>query len=191
MKTYILAILLSSAVASFGQCSITTTSLPGGVVGQNYAAAITGSCGTKASWNRLGGYPPLGLNISGSYGSISGKPALAGLYYFQMQLKGSGGTAVRDFWVSIVDPLAIAIIPQKANLPCGQPVTAAIVEAHGGTPPYKWSATGLPAGMTMDAATGIISGSPACQATAYTVNADVTVVDSGFVPLMARLEWKF
>jgi hypothetical protein len=192
MKYLLLVAVLSAAlVNSFAQCTISTTHLPGGVVGQNYAQGISGSCGTKASWNRLGGYPPLGLNISGSYGSISGKPALAGLYYFQMQLKGSGGTAVQDFWITIVDPLTISIVPQAAPLPCGQQITASIVEGQGGTPPYKWSAIGLPVGLAMDAATGKVSGSAACQDTAYTVNVDVTVTDSGAIPLLAKLEMKF
>ena len=34
------------------------------------------------------------------------------------------------------------------------------IEATGGTPPYRWSGTGLPPGLQIDAATGIIAGIP-------------------------------
>ena len=43
----------------------------------------------------------------------------------------------------------------------------------GGTAPFYWSATGLPDGLTMDAA-GVITGTPT---TAGTFNPTVTVVD--------------
>jgi len=51
--------------------------------------------------------------------------------------------------------------------------------ASGGTPPYTFSATGLPAGITISAA-GVISGAPTAEDTAGT--ATVTVTDSAAVP---------
>jgi uncharacterized protein (TIGR03437 family) len=54
------------------------------------------------------------------------------------------------------------------------PVT---VTAGGGLPPYTWTATGLPTGMSIAVATGIISGTPTTAAgTPYSVT--VTVTDS-------------
>jgi hypothetical protein len=50
------------------------------------------------------------------------------------------------------------------------------VAATGGTPPYTWSATGLPAGLTLDPSSGAISGSPTASGTASVM---FTVTDAG------------
>jgi hypothetical protein len=56
----------------------------------------------------------------------------------------------------------------------GVPYSAQLL-ASGGTPPYKWSATGLPSGLSVDSSSGAISGTPA-QSGSFGV--DVTVTDS-------------
>ncbi|MEU5692084.1 S8 family serine peptidase [Actinosynnema sp. NPDC020468] len=49
------------------------------------------------------------------------------------------------------------------------------LNASGGTTPYTWSATGLPAGLSISASTGLISGTPTAAATA---NVTATVKDN-------------
>lgn len=48
--------------------------------------------------------------------------------------------------------------------------------ASGGTPPYTWSATGLPAGLSINASTGRVTGTPS---TVNTYNVTVTARDTG------------
>ena len=48
--------------------------------------------------------------------------------------------------------------------------------AAGGSPPYHWSATGLPAGLSLNQATGAISGTPSAAGSS---TVSVTVTDSG------------
>lgn len=49
------------------------------------------------------------------------------------------------------------------------------LQADGGTPPYAFSATGLPAGLSMSAS-GLLSGTPSA---AGTFNVVVTIADAG------------
>ncbi|MDD2733101.1 MAG: multicopper oxidase domain-containing protein [Desulfuromonadaceae bacterium] len=83
--------------------------------------------------------------------------------------------------VSVQLPLAItpATLPVAA---VNAPYSSATASAVNGVPPYSWSAVGLPASLTIDPATGLISGTPtpadilAGTASSYAIT--VTVTDS-------------
>jgi len=71
------------------------------------------------------------------------------------------------------DPNALRVTApgDKAGV-VGDPITEFTMTAAGGTPPYSWAATGLPDGVTIDADTGTVSGSPTAACTcAVTVTA--------------------
>jgi hypothetical protein len=86
---------------------------------------------------------------------------------------------------STVAPLVLT----SGSLPPGAvdaPYEAQVVQAAGGTPPYQWSATGLPPGLAIAQASGRISGTPMtavcvrtpCPQPAATYTPTVTVTDS-------------
>ena len=58
--------------------------------------------------------------------------------------------------------------------------------ASGGTAPYTWSATGLPAGLSINSATGLISGTPS---TAATHAVTVTATDAASQAGSASFSW--
>ncbi|MEU7481153.1 M4 family metallopeptidase [Lentzea sp. NPDC042327] len=60
------------------------------------------------------------------------------------------------------------------------------LSASGGTAPYTWSATGLPAGLSINSGTGTISGTPT---TAATSNVTVTATDSANKSGTASFSW--
>src|SRR5262249_36142342 len=61
---------------------------------------------------------------------------------------------------------------------CGTPYTSNAPSVTGGNPPYTWSISGQPAGMTIDSATGVISWpTPLVSPTAYSMQ--VSVTDTG------------
>ncbi|HWO61098.1 MAG TPA: M4 family metallopeptidase [Umezawaea sp.] len=60
------------------------------------------------------------------------------------------------------------------------------LSASGGTSPYTWTATGLPAGLSINSGTGTISGTPT---TAATSNVTVTATDSASRSGSASFSW--
>jgi Zn-dependent metalloprotease len=64
--------------------------------------------------------------------------------------------------------------------------TSLQMTASGGTPPYTWSATGLPSGLTINSSTGLISGTPS---TAGTFSVTVTARDSVGTTGSASFTW--
>ncbi|SFC52910.1 hypothetical protein SAMN04487968_107185 [Nocardioides terrae] len=75
---------------------------------------------------------------------------------------GSGGVAAGLTVTSPGDP----------SVTVGTPLAPITLSATGGTAPYYWSSTTLPAGVTLDRATGVISGTPtATGSTTVTVTA--------------------
>ena len=95
-------------------------------------------------------------------------------------------TTVKAAWDAVSvpaqagDPTCIdrtALVPTNSGSQIGTVGTAVSVSlsASGGVAPYKYSATGLPAGLSIDASTGLISGTPTTPATS---SVTVTVTDS-------------
>jgi Zn-dependent metalloprotease len=60
----------------------------------------------------------------------------------------------------------------------GTPIASFTLSASGGTAPYTWSATGLPAGLTIGSSTGTVSGTPTASGT-FNVTATATASAGG------------
>ncbi len=141
----------------------TTTSLPNGVVGTAYNASVTATGGNGQYTFSFAGALPGGLTMS-SAGVITGTPLAAGVSNFTVQVRDSSATpqtatARLSIFVSNtpVTPLQITTTSLPNFIP-GTPYTAA-VSATGGVQPYTFSATGLPAGLTISRR-GVITGTP-------------------------------
>jgi hypothetical protein len=156
--------------------SITTTSLPGAVVGSSYRQNLNVQGGTQPyNWTVPIGSLPAGLTLTPG-GQILGTPTTPGSYSFSATVNDSKGSAV-------LQPLKIGVAPPfsvtTTNLPdatVGAPYRQTLAATEG-APPYRWSiGTGsLPAGLTVSAA-GDVSGTPtAAGASSFSV----TVTDGG------------
>jgi hypothetical protein len=116
------------------------------------------------------------LTPNSSTGIISGTPVTVGVFDFTIRVTDSAGAAAsKDFTISVAGTLSIT----TTTLPGGT-VAAAYskpVVTAGGSAPLVWSvsAGSLPAGLNLNTATGLISGTPT---TAGTVNFTIQVVDA-------------
>jgi len=68
--------------------------------------------------------------------------------------------------------------PGNKSATVGTAIASFTLTASGGTAPYTWSATGLPAGITIGSSTGTVSGTPTTAGT-YNVTATATASAGG------------
>lgn len=143
---------------------VTTTSLPNGSLNVAYDAFLQAAGGTQPySWSITAGSLPAGLSLNTATGEISGAPTASGISNFTVRVtdsEASPASATQTFNVTITSPLIITtnLLPNgSVNAPY-----SVTLQASGGTQPYSWSITAgsLPAGLSLDASTGVISGTP-------------------------------
>lgn len=144
--------------------SITTTTVMQGVVNSPYSATLSATGGlTPYAWNVASGNLPPGLSLSRG-GVISGTPTASGGFSFGVTVLDSEmppSVANGNFSITIVPALQIS----TTSLSNGSPSVfySATLAAMGGIPPYSWTITqgSLPSGFTLNATSGVISGTPA------------------------------
>lgn len=148
-------------------------SLANGQVGIAYGVTMDGSGGSPSYTWAVSGLPA-GLAMT-SAGVVSGTPTTAGVYTATFTVTDAvGATASRAYTFTIRSAPSVAT---PASLPAGSVGTAyttTTFTGSGGLAPYTWSATGVPAGLTVSSA-GVLSGTPTATGTSTVV---VTLRDS-------------
>jgi phage tail sheath protein FI len=160
--------------------TVATTSLPNGSVGAPYSATLTASGVNPplTGWGvtAAGGSLPAGLTLNPKTGQISGMPTAAATSTFSVTVTDNTATsAAKQLTITIGPAVSIA----TTALPNASMRTTynATLAASGVNPPFgSWtvSAGALPAGLTLNPATGQISGTPTAAGAS---NFSVTVMD--------------
>jgi Putative Ig domain len=106
-----------------------------------------------------GSLPP-GMSLNAGTAGIVGTPSAQGLFAFVLKFNINGTVFGLAYVWQIVAPLAVS----QVNLPAGQvgvPYSGGLT-ATGGVPPYTWSILqyALPPGLSINASTGQITGTP-------------------------------
>lgn len=150
----------SFTVTIRGNFRITTETLPGGTVDTAYSQTIATTGGTApVTFTVSEGTLPDGLALNRTTGVIAGTPSAAGTFNFAVQANDAANQSARQTYaITIIGPPRIV----TESLPAGRVGSAytASVEAAGGETPYRFSATALPDGLSINASTGAITGTP-------------------------------
>jgi len=135
--------------------------LTNGTVGTAYSQTVLGAGGGGAYLYAVtNGALPDGLALDGASGAITGTPTTANLFSFTItatdQYGCSGATAYEVRICPVIDVTPTTAVQGTIN----QVYAGTTFAQTGGVLPVAWSATGLPLGLTLDAATGALTGTP-------------------------------
>jgi large repetitive protein len=183
----------------FAPLQIMTGSLPDAISGVPYNLQLTGTGGTGVfTWvlqKGGNGILPNGLSLDPTTGIISGTPtSTAGptTLTVVIVLQDSLGHSVPRTFSIVWRPGISISTNQQPTFQFTLGVSYTInsspfrFQASGGTPPFTWSGTLMPPGLSIDSTTGIVVGTPS---TAGTFAASITARD--FTGLTSTLSYSF
>jgi len=168
----VVGMMLVASVFAVAQPSAANTTAP--VIRVAPSADTVAQCGTLTATGIVstGGAvtsysvtptPPRGMTFNATTGSLSGKPEVVGLYYFTITATNSAGSSSSPFNLTVSAPTAKGIYPtcQTVSGVVGQRLTTGTFTDIDIANEYNFSITpALPTGLTMNLATGVISGTP-------------------------------
>ncbi|MEH1167745.1 putative Ig domain-containing protein [Micromonospora sp. CPCC 205539] len=150
---------------------------PQGQVGIAYSNQLTVNGGTGPFvWSVSAGSLPPGVTLNPSTGLLSGTPTAGGAFSFTVRVVDAfGQAATRTVSLGITASPTLNFPPPPSGQ-VGVPYSTQLT-VNGGTAPFVWSVSAgtLPPGLTLDASTGLLSGTPT---TAGSSSFTVRVVDA-------------
>ena len=178
------SIALSGVAASVVTLSVSPSLLTNPVIGGLFSQSFSASGGASPySFSLASGSPPFGLSLSS--GALTGTPTATGSFSFSVQTQdstgsGSGGpdTGSQSYTVTIAAP-TISVSPGVLPGPTVGSFYSQNISASGGSGSYADTVTSgsLPAGLSLDSSTGVLSGTPTTAGpTSFTITAADTVV---------------
>ena len=130
------------------------------VSGRPYSLQLAATGGGPQMWSIWAGRLPAGLTL-GTNGLLSGIPTAVGNFTFIVQVAVGERSDTKTLTLTVVEGLKIAQVTAPAA-EVGQPFRMELT-ATGGEGQGTWSLSGgtlLPSGLSLDPATGVISGEP-------------------------------
>lgn len=123
------------------------------VVGTGFSYQITAS-DSPTSYGAYG--LPTGLSVNSNTGLITGTPTVGGISNVTLSATNAGGTGTKTLTIT-VNSAPVITSAGSAVTGVGQSFSYQITGSYS---PTSYGATGLPAGLSVNSTTGLISGSP-------------------------------
>lgn len=148
--------------------------------GRSYSDALTVSTSTAVTWSITSGSLPAGITATASGTNtntytLSGTPTGSGAYSFTVQASNSDGTLSKSFSGNIL------LVPNWIDNTLGNFVNGVEFSdsvSATNSPTYSVTAGSLPAGITLNSSTGLVSGTPiGAVGTAYSFTITATNSD--------------
>jgi putative Ig domain-containing protein len=163
--------------------AVSTTTLPPAVQRTSYTAMVQASGGVPPyAWSVQSGALPAGIALDGATGTLSGTATESGDFPVTIRVTdAASGTADVDLTIHVESgPAPLAITPPGPLVATIGTTASAQFSATGGTPPYRWTASGvdvglensLPNGITLEE-DGRLTGVPGYPAGTYHFQIDV------------------
>jgi mono/diheme cytochrome c family protein len=140
---------------TLGPPVITSANTKSGAVGFALSYQITATNPPHTSYNATG--LPAGLSVDTTTGLISGTPTVNGSFPVTVSATNSTNTGQLVVTFNIAVGVPVINSSPTASGQTGQPFNYQITATNG---PTSYSATGLPAGLSINTGTGLISGTP-------------------------------
>jgi hypothetical protein len=147
--------------------AITSASTMTGTTGAPFSYSISAT-NSPTSYSVTG--LPNGLSLDATTGIISGTPVDSGTSVVHLNAANGGGSATKLLTLTIA--LQLAPVISSSVTASGSPNSLFAYTIAASNSPTSYSATGLPAGLTLNSTTGLISGTPTVAGTSVvTINA--------------------
>lgn len=147
--------------------SFTTASLPAGKAGVAYSQTLGVTPAGSYFFSLTAGSLPSGLTLNSSTGVLSGLSAATGAFSFTVKALGANGCFGTQVYSLAVNCPVVALSP--VSLPNGTTGTtynqALSATPAGGGYTFTISSGSLPTGLSLNPATGVLSGTPTASGT--------------------------
>ncbi|MGD2071574.1 MAG: putative Ig domain-containing protein [Gemmatimonadota bacterium] len=159
----------SDVVLTHERLSLLTTSLPRGTLGQEYDAPLEAEGGNGSyEWDLSSGGLPAGLQLLPE-GAIRGTPDETGSFTLGLRVRSGGQSASRTIGLIVTAPEGAAHLETEYLVSgnVGVPYVDRLSATGEGSLTFSVVAGGLPEGVTLDGATGDLTGTPTGSGLSY------------------------